>query len=292
MRKTLLILLSSLLLVVSACTTIPAGSVGIVVNNLGHNRGVQDYATTTGFVTYNPWTTSVLEWPVNVQTAVWTASKDEGHPTNEEITFTTKDNMVVSADVSLSYSLLPEKVPAFYVKFRTADMETFTHGFLRNITRDSFNEVASAYPVERIMGDNADFIRETRAKVQGQVDQYGIHIDQFGVIGAPRPPAQVVASINAKVQATQIAIQKQNEVAQATADALKSVAYAKGQADSAIATAEGEAKSNQIKNQSITPTILEWRRLDIEEQKLKKWNGALPSTILGNGGTPMIQLGH
>ena len=46
---------------ITGCTTIPPGSVGILVNKYGSNRGVQDYTTTTGYVTYNPFSTSVIE---------------------------------------------------------------------------------------------------------------------------------------------------------------------------------------------------------------------------------------
>lgn len=285
-----LLMLSSLLLVgMSACTTITPGHAGIVVNNLGKDKGVKDIPITTGFQLYNPLTTDIFIYPTSVQTAVWTHDVTEGHPANEEITFTTKDNMVVHVDASVSYQLISDSVPHFYVKFRTDDLNTFTHGFLRNTTRNAFDEIASAFTVDLIMGDNAAFIKAVRDKVQSEVAPIGVDIVQFGIIGAPRPPQQVIDSINAKVQATQIAIQKENEVRQANADAQKSIAYAKGQAESAIETARGEAEANRIKLMSITPTILAWRALDIQEQAISKWNGAQPQIVTGNGST-LLQL--
>ncbi len=58
-------------------------------------------------------------------------------------------------------------------------------------------------------------------------------IDQFGFIGSPRPPQSVIDAINAKVQAQQIAVQKQNELVQSQADAAKLVAAAEGPGESA-----------------------------------------------------------
>lgn len=55
-------------------TTIPPGHVGIMVDQYGKNRGVKDYTTSTGRVWYNPWTTSVIEYPTYTQTIKWTGA--------------------------------------------------------------------------------------------------------------------------------------------------------------------------------------------------------------------------
>jgi len=268
MRKLLIIAL----LLSSACTTrIGPGHVGIEVDMAGSQRGVQDFTIKTGRVWYNPYSTQIIEYPTYMQTAVWTRDPHEGKESNEEITFTTKDSLVVSMDISLSYNLVEEKIPNFYVKFRNDDLDKFTHGFLRNVARDCLNEIAGKYAVEQIMGDNGEFLRDARDCTQKHVETYGVSISQFGPIGAPRPPESVVRSINLKVQAQQIALQKQNEVMQARADADKAVAVAKGQAD-----------SNKMLTESLSPSLLEWRRLALEESAISKWNGYTP-TVLGGG---------
>ncbi len=272
----------------AACTTIPPGHVGIKVNAYGSNKGVDDYPVQTGRVTYNPWSTSVIEYPVFVQNVSWTKDPGEGHPSNEEISFNTGDQMVVYADISLAYQLDAAKAPHFYVKFRADDIDKWTHGFLRNLTRQKFDEIAGKYKIEQVMGDNAPFLREVRAAVQAEVDQFGVHIELLGFNGSPRPPQSVVDSINAKVKATQDAIRVENEVRQTNAQAQKDVAKAEGEAKAAIAKAEGEAKANQLVNSSLTANLLEWRRLDIQNHATSKWNGALP--VYSGGGMPLIQL--
>lgn len=240
---------SALILALSACfvgcTRISPGHVGIVVNSSGSNRGVQDYPAVTGRVWYNPFNTDVYEWPTFVQTTVWTHNKDEGHPVNEEITFTTKDQMQVAADISIAYQLKPDKVPAFYVKFRSSDMDAFTHGFMRNMAREKFDQAAGHYSIEQIMGDNAPFLKEARDALQLELSPVGIDIEQFGFIGAPRPPQQVIDSINTKVQATQIALQKQIEVQQAQAEAQKEIAKAEGASKAVLINAEAQATANR-----------------------------------------------
>jgi regulator of protease activity HflC (stomatin/prohibitin superfamily) len=282
------LLLLMIVLVLSACTTIEPGHVGIRVYAYGANKGVDDYPSVTGRVWYNPWNTDIIQYPVFVQNVSWTKDPGEGHPINEEISFNTGDQMVVYADISLAYQLEQTKAPAFYVKFRADDIEKWTHGFLRNITRQKFDEVAGRYKIEQIMGDNAPFLKEVREIVQKELDPYGVHLEQMGFNGSPRPPQAVIDAINGKVKATQDAIRVENEIRQTEAQAKKDIAKAEGEAKAAIARAEGEAKANQIVNSSISVNLLEWRRLEISSNATQKWNGQLPTY---SGGTmPFLQL--
>lgn len=260
--------LAAVMALTTGCATrIGPGHVGIIVNNAGSQKGVTDFTPQYGWVTYLPGKTSIFEFPTFVQNVTWTASKSEGNPEDESITFTTKDKMKVNVDINLAYSLLPDKVPAFYVKFRTDDLVTFTNGFMRNVARDCINDVAGKYGVEEIMGDNSEFIKTSRNCLQGTLGPYGVNLEQFGIIGAPRPPETVIDSINASASAKQLAITKQNELLQVTADAAKQVAQSEGNAKAHIAQAQGEAgykvklaeaeaNANRELNSSITPQLL------------------------------------
>ena len=278
----------ALLLLLTSCgyTVVEPGHVGIQINLSGSDKGVQDLPLKTGRIFYNPITETVLEWPTFVQTTTWTHEPDErGDTTDESITFSTKDKMAVNVDVSLSYSLVPERVPNFYVKFRSDDLDHFTHGFLRNVVRDHLNETAGKYPIDAIMGGNEAFITEVRDRIQKQLEPIGVTIEQFGFIGAPRPPESVIASINLTTQATQNAIKIENELRASQAEAAKTVAVAEGKAKAAIAEAQGEAEANRLRTASITPQILEWERLAVTKLAIGKWNGA-PNLISGSGGSP------
>jgi len=277
----------------TACgrTVVEPGHVGIQVDYYGQDRGVESYPKVTGVVWYNPVTTAVFQYPTFVQTAVWTHNPNEGSPNNEEISFTTADQMVVAADISLAYHLVPDKVPAFYVKFRSDDLKGFTHGFLRNLAREKFDGVAGRFKIEQIMGDNAPFLESTRTLLQKDLDSIGVQLDQFGFIGAPRPPGQVIEAINAKVRATQIAIQVENEVRQAEAQAKKNVAEAEGQSRAAVARAQGDAEANRLLSQSITQQLIEWRKLGVQQQAIMKWQGQLPTYVGGQTPIPFIELG-
>jgi regulator of protease activity HflC (stomatin/prohibitin superfamily) len=285
------VLLSSLLALAVGCTTrIGPGMVGIEVDQSGSQRGVQDLQLKTGRVWYNPYSTSIIEYPTYMQSVTWTAAINEGNPMNEEITFNTKDSMTVRGDFNLSYTLLADKVPSFYVKFRSDDLKTFNDGFLHSVARTCINDTAGSYNIEQIMGDNGPWLKDSQRCLDQKLDQYGVKIEQFGIIGSPRPPDQVIQSINMKVQATQLALQKQNEVAQATADAQKAVAVATGDANAQVARAKGEADANRIKSSSIDDKLIRWYQLTNQHDMIWKWNGQRPNVEAGNGAGLLLQL--
>jgi regulator of protease activity HflC (stomatin/prohibitin superfamily) len=196
--------------------------------------------------------------------------------------------MAINADISLSYSLDPTKVPAFYVKFLSAKLDDFTNGFFHSVTRDCLNENAGKYEIDQLMGDNAEFLKTSRDCIDSRVSQYGVHLEQFGIIGAPRPPEAVIQNINAKIQASQLGLQKQMELQQVQADVAKQIAAAEGNAKAQIASANGEAEANRIRNASTTPTILQLKTLENQRAMIDKWNGTSPTTVLQSDGKSVI----
>lgn len=266
----------------AGCSTIGPGNVGILISKVGASRGVQDVTVKTGWVVVNPLTTEVIEYPTFMQTVKWTKSTDEGKASDESITFTTADQMVVNADISISYQLQYDKAPDFYVKFRADNIEKFSDGFLRNVARNSFNNVGGQYQIGDIMGNNGPVLAKIQADMQSQLAKYGIQIDQLGFIGAPRPPQGVTDAINLKAQAEQIALTKKIELTQVQADADKEVARAKGDAAANIERAQSDATSNKLRAESLTPSLLEWRKLD-------KWDGHL-SQVDGSGHGIMLSV--
>jgi regulator of protease activity HflC (stomatin/prohibitin superfamily) len=272
-------------------TRIEAGYTGIEVNLAGSQRGASEIPIRTGWVFYSPLTTQIIEFPTFVQTVKWTRDVNEGHPINEEMGFNSKEGMEIFCDVSLSYAIDPKHVPDFYVKYRLNDLDLFTHGILRDIVRNSLNEVASTYVVEDIYGEKkAEFLGKVQAQIQEKVTNVGVGVQQFGFIGAPRVPAVIATAITAKAQAIQEAERAKNELQTTQAEAAKKIAEADGDAKSAVTRAQGEADANRIRQTSITPQLLELRRLENQRAYIDKWNGQLPTVQTGQGAGLLMQL--
>ena len=272
-------------------TRIEAGYVGVEVSLTGKQRGASEIPVRTGWVVYSPLATQIIEFPTYVQTVKWTKDTNEGHPLNEEMGFNSKEGMEIFTDVSMSYAIEPTKVPDFYVKYRVSDMDTFTHGILRDVVRNSLNEVASTYVVEDIYGEKkAEFLRKVQSMIEQKMAPVGVSVQQFGFIGAPRVPAVIAAAITAKAQAIQQAERARNELATTQAEAAKKIAEADGDAKSMVTRAQGEADANRIRQSSLTPQLLELRKIENNRALIDKWNGQLPTVESGSGGGLLMQL--
>lgn len=275
---------------IAAVTRIGAGYEGVEILLSGSQRGPSEIPIRTGWVFYSPLRSQIIEFPTYVQTVKWTKNLNEGRPINEEMNFNSKEGLEISANVSLSYAIAPEKVPDFYLKYRVNNLESFTHGILRDIVRNSLNEVASTYTVEEIYGEHkAEFLHKVQELIQEKVRAVGVGIQQFGFIGAPTVPEVIASAITAKAQAIQNAERARNELAQTQAEAAKKIAEAEGTAKSAVTLAQGEAEANKIRQSSLTPQLLELRRLENQRALIEHWNGQLPQ-VETNGNGMMLQL--
>lgn len=75
----------------------------------------------------------------------------------------------------------------------------------------------------------------------------------------------------------------QTKLTRAEASAKAQLINAEASAKAKIMNAEAEARANELLQQSITPAILEYF-------KIEKWNGKLPTTSVGSGSSTIIGL--
>jgi regulator of protease activity HflC (stomatin/prohibitin superfamily) len=282
MKKILLAGVAAIsLMTLSGCAQlVEPGHEGIVVNYYGTDKGVSELPLVTGMVWYNPWTTKVLVFPTYVQTTQWVKE--------EQMVFNSSEGMVFAADISLSYQIEASKVPNFYVKFRTDRMESFTDGFLHNIARDAFNEVASTYDADALYTKKDELMPKVLARINAETGRFGVQLIQLGYIGALHAPESVTVAIQNKVAAIQNAQRTENELQSARAEAAKvvaeaegaataNIARAKGEADSARIRAEGQAKANKLLSETINPSLIQWKQVEVSLAYADKWNGELPT---------------
>lgn len=265
----------------AACSTVPAGHVGVKVYLLGGSKGVDSEELGVGryWIGMNE---QLYIFPTYMQNYVWTKGVDEGSPNDESISFQTVEGMSANADVGISYSLDPTKINKIFQTYRRG-VDEITDTFLRNMVRDALVKNASTKPIEYIYGaGKAELMAAVQADVQKQVADIGIKIDKIYWIGEIRLPQTVIDSINAKNAATQMAQQRQNEVAQARAEAEKKVAEAKGEADSILLRAKAQAEANKELAASVTPELVQYKALE-------KWDGVLPR-MTGNSAVPFVNV--
>ena len=264
-----------LALLVTACSKVPAGNVGIKVNLLGSDKGVQVEELGVGryWIGINE---ELYLFPTFTQNVTWSG--------NKEITFQTSEGMKVSGAVGLTYSIDPTKATVLFQKYRSG-IDEITDKFLRNMVRDAFNEKASVLKVDSVYGvGKSDMLRSVEELVRSQVKDIGINIERVYYASDLILPKEVTDSLNAKIKATQMAQQRQNEIEQSTAEADKKIEEARGIAESTKVIAEGRAESYRIIGRALDDN-----KIVVEMQAIEAWDGKLPS-VMGSEAMPFINL--
>lgn len=274
-------LMIALLVAVSACTKVPPGYAGIVVNNYGSQRGVQDFPIKTGRVWYNMLSEDVYQFPTFQQNIVWSKAATEGNPTDESITVNSVEGATLNFDVQASITFLQDSVPHIFVKFRKGE-DDILQVYTRSIVRDAFSIQASKMKATDIFGSQkAVFQDSALAEARRKLSADGISLSTLALIGKIRVDNTVENSINAVLTASQKAIEAQNKIVQATAEAAQMVASAKGDSASAVIRAEGQAHANSLLQISLTANVLQGKAIE-------KWDGRLPQVT--SGATPFINI--
>lgn len=281
MKRFLSVVLIVIVSFTSACTKVAPGYAGVVVNNYGSSRGVSDFPVRTGRVWYNPFTEDVYKFPTFQQNIVWSSNKHEGGAPDESITVNSIEGATMNFDVQASISFAQDSVPKIFVKFRKGE-EDILQVYVRSIIRDAFSIQSSKMKATDIFGVQKAVLQDSAlAEARRKLSPDGINLSTLALIGKIRVDNVVEASINAVLTASQKAIEAQNKIVQATAEANQNIASAKGDSASAVIRAEGQAHANSLLQVSLTPSVLQGKALD-------KWDGILPQVT--SGAVPFIDI--
>ena len=247
-----------LVVLFNSCERIDAGHVGVKVNQYGDNKGVDDVVAVTGMVFYNPITTKVYEFPTFIQ--------HKEYKGENSFIVNSKDGSEFSVSPIMNYSVQREKVPAIFSKYRRP-LEDIEEGFLKTAVYDAFRLATNKYTADELISNRAVFEVEVRRLLDGQLLKEGFTINQF--TSNLIYPETFKKSIEAKNNAVQAALRAENEVKTAEAQAKIKVATAEGNAQALLTSAKAEAEANRMKQQTITPLL-------IQLEYVNKWDGKLP----------------
>jgi regulator of protease activity HflC (stomatin/prohibitin superfamily) len=247
-----------LVFLMASCERIDAGHVGVKVNQYGDNKGVDDIVAVTGVVFYNPVTTRIYEFPTFIQ--------HKEYKGDNSFIVNSKDGSEFSVSPIMNYSVQRDKVPSIFAKYRRP-LEDIEEGFLKTAVYDAFRLATNKYTADELISNRAVFEIEVRRLLDGQLLKEGFTINQF--TSNLIYPETFKRSIEAKNNAVQAALRAENEVKTAEAQAKIKVATAEGNAQAMLTSAKAEAESNRMKQQTLTPLLLQL-------EYINKWDGVLP----------------
>ncbi len=274
MKKSSLFFVVILATVFMSCARVDPGYIGVKVKTLGQNKGVEPEVLPVGRfwlgVQYDLYT-----YPTFVTIFPFTASSDEGSEIDEAMRFQSKEGISCNVDVALS-ARVDAPLAAIAFQFYRKEMLDIIKMYGKQDMNNYFVEFASRLNVEEIYStQKMAMLSFVKDKMREKFAPSGIIIEDIAYKSDIRFPQNVIDAINEKIAATQIALQKEQEIFQSRADAQKKIATAEGEAISILKVAEAQAKANTLLSNSITPTLVNY-------ELAKKWNGTSP-TYMGNG---------
>jgi regulator of protease activity HflC (stomatin/prohibitin superfamily) len=153
-------------------------------------------------------------------------------------------------------------------------------GWLMTAIVGSVNDVANKWNVDSIFNNREQF-------ESAIIQECNKRVSKWFVISQLRtnitPPEELQKSIIDKTQAIQEVQVAENQKKVAEAEADRKIAVAKGDSAQLVIGAKAEAEAFKIKQQQLTP-------LYVEYLKIQKWDGSLPSTVLGNSNGVMVNM--
>ena len=263
-----------------SCSKVPAGNVGVKIYLLGKDKGVDHEVLGVGRY-FIGWNEDLYIFPTYQQTKVFTAEDTEDSPNDESFTFQTAEGLSCNIDVGVTFSIDNTKISKLFQKYRKG-VDEIKSVVVKNAIRDALNTIASNMPVESVYGSGkSEMFLKVESSVRESLKGNGILIEKVYLIGSIRLPKNVVAALNSKIEATQRAQQRENELREAEAEAKKQIAEAEGKAKSMIAIAEAEAKANSLKLKTLTSELIQY-------EVTQRWDGKLPQMM--GGSVPFIKL--
>jgi regulator of protease activity HflC (stomatin/prohibitin superfamily) len=221
---------------------------------------------------------------------VYTCSntKNEGQKADADAIWSpTKDGIKVGMDVSVSWKIIPNEASWIYQNVSENDggVSSRYYWLEENVIRPKLKSalaltVSEYTPIEVYSTKREEIQNRTIKRMRDAVKEYKIVIDQVD-LREVFYNGEYEKAINAKKLAEQEVL-RLVEVTRQKEEQLKQASINK---NIAIQQAEGEAKALQIKGNSISQNA---KIIDLEW--ISKWDGQLPTYMMGSGQGVMINL--
>lgn len=254
---------------------IPVWNVGIKVNMYWDGKWVSVYTLKTGRNWYNPITNDIYKYPVFIQQKEYSW-----------VSFQDIDWLVITSNIGMDYQFKEEDVPKVFENYRQS-ADNITSQLMATWLKSSVNRASSSFKVDELYWPKKEEFRlAVLENIKKDFDEKWILVNNIYFVWDMVLPPQVMTRINAKIEATQTAMQKENELRAVEAEAQKQIAEAKWISESTLIKAQAEAEAIKIKTQAIMSQG--WQEY-VQLQAIEKWNGVLPVTTLGNN-VPFVNL--
>jgi prohibitin 2 len=260
--------------------SVPTGNRG-VITTMGKITGVSG----EGAVLIAPWE----------KLNIFSVRAEEADIKNAE--GATSDTQPVAVNMTVRYSIFPDKVTEVFEKY---SHDGNLQSYVQTATAEVFKAVTAKFTAPELISKRSEVSNAISVALRSKLAMYGaqvINIDMTGFAFS----TSYMAAINEKTTQEQLRQAADNKLKTVESEQKQKVAVAEAEANAAKATADGEAyaqltiakaqaESLKIQGQAIQSSagVLELRRIEVDMERAKKWNGTVPTTMYGSAPIPFV----
>jgi regulator of protease activity HflC (stomatin/prohibitin superfamily) len=277
--------------------TVPTGYRGVITVG-GNIKGIQS----EGYLLLWPWEKLNI---FNVRAEQADIEKAEG---------ATSDLQPVTTSLTVRYSVMPNKVAEVFEQYsKDGNLDSY----INTATQETFKAVTARFTAPELISKRASVSNEIGAQLRAKVSQFGAQIINIDMRSFSFS-REYMAAINEKATQEQLRQAAENKVLTVTAEQKQKVAVAEAEAAAQRARADGESYSAlkiataqadgeayaamkiatahadalKIQNAALAQNkdVLQLRRIEVELEKAKRWDGRLPVNIYGAAPIPFLNL--
>ena len=262
--------------------SVPTGSRG-VVTQFGAIKGIEG----EGAVFLFPWEKMAL-FSVRAESA--SVDGAEG---------STSDTQPVKVSMTVRYNIASNRVADVYEQYsHDGDLSSY----VQTASQEVFKAVTAKYTAPELIAQRAKVSSDISAALKVKIALYGaqvINIDMRSFSFSP----DYMKAIGDKVTQEQLRLGAENKLKTVEAEQKQKVAVAEAEAAAQRATADGQAYADlkvataqadalKIQNQALSQNkdVLELRRIEVEHEKARRWDGKLPQAIYAGAPIPFLNM--
>ncbi len=196
-----------------------------------------------------------------------------------EVTASTSEELGVTLDYRVGFKIIDEKRLEFYKKYGAKDIKLVSSDIVMPRLLETIKGIIKWYSYKDISSKHNEIKNITIQDANKILKPIWIELQEINILDIRLPDTYLKSKQDLLNAETELKLAEARLETQKK-ESEKKLLEAENQKSVEIIKAQGVAESNKlIHSTNITPEMLEMKKLEIEAEKIKKWDGKLPTSV-------------
>ncbi|MDB2386320.1 SPFH domain-containing protein [Shewanella sp.] len=212
---------------------------------------------------------------------------------SEKMASSTKEQMPVTIEVSVNWTVNKEAALDLFKRY--GGLTQFEQRILDPRFRSATKDTIPQFEAEQLIQDRASAIQGIERRLAEEMEGFPVMVDNIQIENISLPQ-KYINSIEIKQTEKNLAAAEEHKLERQRLEALRAVNTADAEAKGILKIAEAEAQSILLRGKAEAQAIeakakaLKSNPLIVKLTEAQAWDGKLPSTMMGNGAMPIMDL--